>query len=107
MLNSLYRAASVLVYISGYEGFGMPVLEAMALSCPVISSNSSSLPEVCNDAALAVNPANPDELALALDQILGSNSLRTAFIEKGKINATRFTWEKCATETLKCYQSLF
>ncbi len=105
LLISLYKSARALVYISNYEGFGMPLLEAMALGCPVISSNTSSLPEVYGNAAFTINPENRDELINAFDMLYNKQSIEN-LIQAGKLNASLFTWKKCAQETLKLYQTL-
>jgi len=106
LLISMYKSALALVYISNYEGFGMPLLEAMALSCPVIASNTSSLPEVYGQAALSINPSESEELAVAMNSILNDQVSREKLIEKGKLNAEKFTWKKCAEETLTVYKDL-
>lgn len=105
-LISLYEAAAAFVYISNYEGFGMPVLEAMALSCPVLCSNTSSLPEVYGDAALAIDPKNKEALVYGLNSVLFDSQLRNALREKGLTRVKQFTWEKCAQETYTIYNSL-
>jgi len=97
----LYSLASVFVYPSYYEGFGFPVLEAMAYGCPVICSNVSSLPEVVADAALTINPYNKEEIEEALRQILSDEKLRQIYIEKGYARGKLFTWEKTAKEYIE------
>ena len=106
VLISLYKAAQALVYISDYEGFGMPILEAMALSCPVVCSNVSALPEVYGNAAFAIDPKSSDQLSQALDKILFDADFKKEQIALGLKNASKFTWENCAKNTLKVYQSL-
>jgi glycosyltransferase involved in cell wall biosynthesis len=101
-----YSQADVFVYPSHYEGFGLPVLEAMTLGAPVITSNTSSLPEVAGDAALFVNPDNPMDLVDAILQIISDSNLRRELIEKGHERAKLFSWERTARETLKAYKSL-
>jgi len=101
-----YSQADVFVYPSHYEGFGLPVLEAMTLGAPVITSNTSSLPEVAGDAALFVNPDNPIDLVDAILQIISDSNLRRELIEKGQERAKLFSWERTARETLKAYKSL-
>ena len=100
VLPLLYNAADLFVYPSLYEGFGLPILEAMACGCPVITSNSSSLPEVVGDAAILVNPLSVDELAQAMLKVLKDNELRSKMVEKGLQRAKMFTWEKTADEIL-------
>lgn len=106
LLISLYKSATALVYMSNYEGFGMPVLEAMALSCPVVCSNTSSLPEVYGNAALAIDPKNTRELINGLNSIIFDNALRSKFINAGLERVQHFTWKKCAQETLDIYKKL-
>jgi len=101
-----YSKAEAFVYPSQYEGFGLPVLEAMTLGTPVITSNTSSLPEVAGDAALLVDPNDPTSLAEAILKVIGDSHLRTELIQKGKKRAKLFSWEKTAQETLKAYKSL-
>lgn len=106
MLDSLYRGARTLVYISDYEGFGMPLLEAMAAGCPVLCSNTSSVPEVVGDAALMVDAKKEAELSLALTEISNNEFIRRRLIDAGKSRAAVFTWKKCAEETFKIYQKI-
>lgn len=101
-----YSKADIFVYPSHYEGFGLPVLEAMTLGAPVVSSNCSSIPEVAGDAALLVNPREPLELAESILKILNDSHLRQELIIKGKQRAKLFTWERTAKETLKAYRNL-
>jgi glycosyltransferase involved in cell wall biosynthesis len=106
-LGKLYKNASVLVYTSAYEGFGLPVLEAMKFSCPVLCSNASSLPEVAGDAALMLNVSDQNQLVKGLHAILFDNDLRKDLILKGINRAKQFTWKKCAGETFEKYKLLF
>ncbi|MCJ8281219.1 MAG: glycosyltransferase family 4 protein [Rivularia sp. ALOHA_DT_140] len=101
-----YSKADAFVYPSHYEGFGLPVLEAMTLGTPVVTSNNSSLPEVAGDAALLINPDEPMQLAEAILKLISDSQLRQEFIEKGKKRAKIFSWERTAVETLKAYRSL-
>ena len=103
-LPNLYNLAEVFVYPSLYEGFGLPPLEAMACGCPIITSNSSSLPEVAGDAAIMINPQNVNAFAGAIKRVLTDENLRKEMIEKGLKQAKKFSWEKCAKETLKVYR---
>ena len=105
-LPHFYSAASLLAYPSLYEGFGLPVLEAMACGCPVITSNTSSLPEVVGDAAIMVDPYDVDALARAMRKVLTNEGLRKAMIEKGLAQAKKFSWEKTAKETLEVYKKV-
>ena len=105
-LPDLYRGASLFVYPSFYEGFGLPVLEAMASGVPVIASNAASLPEVVGDAGIVVNPYDADELREAMVRILDSETMRKELMEKGLARAEHFSWEKCAKETLAIYKKV-
>jgi glycosyltransferase involved in cell wall biosynthesis len=101
-----YSKADVFVYPSYYEGFGLPVLEAMTLGAPVVTSNTSSLPEVAGDAALLIDPNDPMQLAEAILQVISDRHLRQELIDKGKKRAKLFSWERTARETLKAYKTL-
>jgi glycosyltransferase involved in cell wall biosynthesis len=98
---SLIKDASVLVFISLYEGFGLPPLEAMSCGCPVIVSNNSSLPEVCGDAAYYVNPMAPSNIADGILTVLNNGSLRNKLIMNGLERARRFTWTNSGKEHLR------
>jgi len=106
-LPFLYNGASAFVYPSLYEGFGLPVLEAMACGVPVVTSNVSSLPEVAGDAALLLNPYSVDELTDGIWRILYDEDLRKGCITKGIERAKWFTWERCAMETLKAFNEVY
>ncbi len=99
-LPALYGGALALVYPSLYEGFGMPVLEAQSCGVPVMTSNNSSLPEIAGDSALLVDPHDVDAIAAAMHRILTDEGLRQELIRRGFDNVQRFSWEKCARETL-------
>ena len=86
-LAVLYQMAEVMVYPSKFEGFGLPVAEAQASGCPVITSNTSSLPEAGGDAAIYINPENPEEIGEALISLISDQSRRNLLIEKGISNA--------------------
>lgn len=98
---ALYSGALALVFPSLYEGFGFPVVEAMRCGTPVITSTTSSLPEVAGDAALLVNPRDEAEIAQAIDRIVTDEALRAALIERGYEQAGRFTWQRAAEQTLR------
>lgn len=102
-LVSLYNGASVFVYPSLYEGFGLPILEAMACGCPVICSNVSSLPEVAGDAALLIDPQRPEELSHALDRVFTDSEVRRQMVTRGLERAREFTWQKTAARTLDVF----
>jgi glycosyltransferase involved in cell wall biosynthesis len=99
-LPALLGGALAFVYPSLYEGFGIPVLEAGACGVPVITSNTSSLPEVAGDAALLVDPYDVDAIADAMYRLVTDEALRAELTRRGAENVKRFSWEKCARETL-------
>jgi glycosyltransferase involved in cell wall biosynthesis len=101
-----YAAATVFVFPSIYEGFGMPPLEAMACGTPVITSNSSSLPEVVGDAGITLPPHDPAGFAEALDRVLRDADLRQDLRERGLVQATRFSWRTTAERTLAAYRAV-
>lgn len=106
LFPALYSAADVFVFPSLHEGFGLAVLEAMACGCPVIVSNTSSLPEVGGDAPVYVEPLDVDALASAMERVVDNRGLRDAMREKGLARAREFSWRNCAKETLECYRRL-
>ncbi|MGE4447216.1 MAG: glycosyltransferase family 4 protein [Azospira sp.] len=106
ILAALYQQAAAFVYPSLYEGFGIPPLEAMAVGCPVICSNSSSLPEVVGDAAESFDPLDEEAMLAAMEAVLASPSRRSALIAAGQTRYQQFTWEKCARETEAIYRKL-
>lgn len=106
MLAGLYAGASVLAMPSSYEGFGFPVLEAMAVGTPVITSNVSSLPEVAGDAALLIPPEEEQPLAEAIDTLLNDLALQERLRAKGLEQAQKFSWKRCAEETIATYRSV-
>lgn len=103
-LPALYSGAGLLAFPSVYEGFGLPILEAMACGTPVICSNATSIPEVAGNAALVVDPANLEEFAVAIDRVLTDDELRHNLQEKGLIRAKQFDWSKTVMELIKVYQ---
>jgi glycosyltransferase involved in cell wall biosynthesis len=103
-LAFLYQAASVFIYPSLYEGFGLPPLEAMSMGCPVVASQVSSMPEVLGDAACFFNPSSIEDIRYSIEQVVYSDSKGTALKELGKHQASLYSWEKCANETLKIYR---
>ncbi len=106
VLVSYYQAASVFVYPSLYEGFGIPPLEAMSFNCPVVSSNVSSIPEVVGNAALMFNPNETQSIKLAIEQVVGDSALREVLIARGQERIKQFSWERCAQETLDVYRKV-
>jgi glycosyltransferase involved in cell wall biosynthesis len=105
-LAAMYEGAAVFLYPSLYEGFGIPVLEAMASGCPVISSTTSSIPEIAGDAALLVDPNDKTAVAEALVNVLQDGPLRHSLISKGFQRAARFSWRRHAEETLEIYRKV-
>ena len=105
-LVALYNGARAFIYPSLFEGFGMPVLEAMSCGCPVICADATSLPEVAGDAALRFDPRRPDELAERMAAALGETALRDALIERGLRNCARFSWERTAALVEAVYHAL-
>ncbi len=105
-LASWYARASILAFPSLDEGFGMPILEAMAAGVPVLAGNRSALPEVAGDAALLVDPQDSAALREALCQLAGSGDLRTRFIERGYSRVKLFSWEKAVRETWEAYRAV-
>ncbi|GAB4218986.1 MAG: glycosyltransferase family 1 protein [Candidatus Microgenomates bacterium] len=106
-LMFLYKNAFCFVMPSFYEGFGIPVLEAMSYNCPVISSFSSSLPEIAGEAALYFDPKNEYDLVEKLKLLKENKQLKNELIKKGQKRINEFSWQKCADETLKVIQSAF
>ena len=99
-LVAFYNLADLFIYPSFYEAFGIPLLEAMACGCPVVSSTTGAVPEIANGAALLADPQRPDEIAPAISSGLTEDGLRQDLIEKGLCRVKDFSWEKCAQETL-------
>ncbi|MCJ7684757.1 MAG: glycosyltransferase family 4 protein, partial [Desulfobacteraceae bacterium] len=100
-LVGLYEGAAALVYPSLFEGFGMPLLEAMWCDCPIVCSNLTSLPEVAGDAALLVNPSSSGELAAALDRLLTDEALRTRLVTRGREHVVGFSWSRFTREVIR------
>jgi len=105
-LPALYSAARLFVFPSLYEGFGLPVLEAMACGAPVICSNTSSLPEVAGEAALLVNPTDAHSVQSAITRAWRDETLRADLRRRGERQAARFTWQSTARQTLAVYRSV-
>ncbi|MBM3205751.1 glycosyltransferase family 4 protein [Candidatus Shapirobacteria bacterium] len=103
-LAALYSQALGLVYPSLYEGFGLPILEAMKCGCPVLTSNISSMPEVAGQAAILVDPLDVEEIARGLSELVNNQDLRKSLAKKGLAQVKKFSWEKTAQETLKVYE---
>lgn len=105
-LQDIYAGACLFVYPSLYEGFGLPVLEAMSAGIPVMASNTSAMPEVSGDAALLVDPFDVDGIRWEIESLLNDLPRRDEMSRLGLENAGHFSWEKCATETLNVYRQV-
>jgi len=105
-LPSLYNLASLFLFASLYEGFGLPALEAMSCGCPVLSSNVTSLPAVCGDAALLVDPNDIEAIRDGMARILDDESLAAQLRERGLEHAQGFTWEQCARKHLDIFNQV-
>jgi len=102
----LLKSADLFALPSFYEGFGIPILEAQAAGCPVITSNVSSMPEVAGQGAILIDPKNIEEIAEAMYKIISHSQLKKDLIAKGEQNVKRFSWPKCANQTLKILTEL-
>jgi glycosyltransferase involved in cell wall biosynthesis len=105
-LPSLYRGAACLVFPSLFEGFGMPVLEAMACGCPVVCSNTTSLPEIAGEAAQLVDPRDPEAIAAAIASLVREPERREELRRRGFTQAARFSWRRHTLETLRVFREV-
>jgi glycosyltransferase involved in cell wall biosynthesis len=105
-LPGLYRHAELFLFPSLYEGFGMPLLEAMASGCPVVASRISAIPEVTGDAGVLIDPHDPEEISGAIADLLLDDERRRDLSRRGIERAARFTWEETARKTLETYRRL-
>jgi len=105
--RKLMSGATAFLFPSFYEGFGLPILEAMACGCPVITSDVSSMPEVVGDAGILINPESTLELAEAMNKVVSSETLRRGMIEKGFLQAKKFSWDKTAEEVEEVYRKKY
>jgi len=105
-LRQLYNQASLFVYPSIYEGFGFPVLEALACGVPVITANTSSLPEVAGEAAVFIDPRSAEDISSAISMLLTEKEVRETLIRKGPAQVKKFSWERAAEETLNIYHEV-
>ncbi|MDI6778326.1 MAG: glycosyltransferase family 1 protein [Patescibacteria group bacterium] len=105
-LPAIYKLSECFVFPSLYEGFGIPIVEAMAAGIPVVSSDKSCLPEVGGDAALFADPANPADFAKKIHEVITDENLRSDLVKKGTKLAKSYTWQKTAEKTLEIYKSL-
>ncbi len=106
-LQAIYSAATVYVHPSWYEGFGIMILEAFASGVPVVTSNTSSLPEVVGDAGLLVDPRNVEEIIEKINSILANPTLAKTLVEKGLARVKEYSWKKMAEQTLEVYRQAF
>ena len=104
-LPALYSGAKALLFPSLFEGFGLPILEAQACGCPVLTSNTSSMPEVAGKGAIYVDPYNIDDIVKGMERLKREGE-RGKLIKAGFENIKRFSWEKCARETLRVFGDL-
>lgn len=105
-LNALYCGAIALLFPSLYEGFGIPILEAMGSGCPVLTSNATSMPEVAGDAAILVDPQSTDSILRGMQELNNSPALRSGLTRKGFEQIKKFSWDRAAGQILEVYQSL-
>ena len=103
-LKEAYQTATMLVYPSLYEGFGLPPLEAMACGCPVVCSNTASLPEVCGEAAEYFDPTSEDEMAAKIAYLLGNDERREELSRAGIVKAAEYSWGRMADQTAAVYK---
>ena len=102
-LQQLFSGAGLFAYLSIYEGFGLPVVEAMASGTPVITANTSALAEVAADAAFTVDPENTEAILDGIASLLGNNELTEHYRQLGLSRAAEFSWKRCAEETIAVY----
>lgn len=105
-LVRIYNLAGCLLFVSYYEGFGLPILEAQSCGIPVITSNTSSMPEVAGEGALLVDPYNVDGIRLAMQKVLYDGDIRRRLIEKGLENVKRFSWQRTTQQTVDVYKKV-
>ncbi len=103
-LGGLYRAATALVYPTRFEGFGLPLLEAMSVGCPVIASNVTSIPEVVNESGILLDPDDLEGWTETMDKLLNDSGLRAELSSRGRRRAADFTWERAASLQVAAYQ---
>jgi glycosyltransferase involved in cell wall biosynthesis len=105
-LDAVFRAAEVFVYPSLYEGFGLPVIEAMVRGVPTVASSTSAVPEVAGDAAIGVDPRSVRQIAGAIESVLGDVEVAERLASRGRARAGRFSWDETARLTLDVYAGL-
>jgi glycosyltransferase involved in cell wall biosynthesis len=106
-LTELYERATLFVFPSEYEGFGIPILEAFACGCPVVLSNTSCFPEIAGDAGLYFDPLNSDSMAVVMQKVLLSEGIREEMIKKGYSRLAHFSWQKMGREISSLYKSVY
>lgn len=106
LLKRLYTSADLFIYPSLYEGFGLPLLEAMGCGCPVVCSNTSSMPEIAGDAACYFDPEESEQIREVMERVLISDSERKHMKNRGYLRMKMFTWEKCIEKTAQVYRKL-
>jgi glycosyltransferase involved in cell wall biosynthesis len=106
VLKSYYDGAHLFVFPSLIESFGLPLLEAMAFNIPIVASARAALPEVGGEAAIYFDPGDPDQMSVIIEKALDDQDLRKKLIDKGKTRVSRFTWKKCAQQTLKIFEQV-
>lgn len=105
-LPALYRGAQALLYLTQYEGFGLPPLEAMACGCPVVASDRASLPEVVGEAGVLIDPDDEEETTRAVGRLISDRVYRDSLIKQGHARAREFSWRRAARETLEFYEEV-
>ncbi len=105
-LPAIYQCADLFVYPSFFEGFGIPILEAMVSRIPVITSSGSCFPETGGNAALYINPNNPEEIAILSDKVLSDESLKKSMVEKGLLHSQNFSDEAVVTSLMNVYKGM-
>jgi len=103
---ALFRLADILAFPSEFEGFGLPLIEAMTVGCPVVATSAASIPEVVGDAALLVPPGDHEALAEAILKVLSDSGLRGKLVERGRTRARGFSWDRCAERTLDLFKRI-
>ena len=106
-LPAIYSQCKIFLYPSLRESFGIPILEAMACGTPVITSNTSSMPEIAGEAAYLINPYKTEEITEAINKLLADNTLTTNLIEKGYVQSQKFSWNAMAKNVLKIYKEVY
>lgn len=106
ILSNLYRYAKAFIYPSLYEGFGIPLLEAMHYQCPIVASNSSSIPEILCDAGLYFNPNSVEDICIKIEKILEDDKLKNILCANGNEREKNFSWDKCAEQTYELYEEV-